>query len=396
MWKKIVPAAMVAFAAVLMSRILPIAQPFKPRLPVNDNGNCRLLDGPWGAEDMVVTKTGWIIASSVDGSRFMDRSCAGIADDGRAGGLWTFRPTDPTSQPRRLEINGMPGAVVADDDDDKKKKETCFMTLGLFLSNATDRLYVVAHHGNESSIEIFSVVEDNEQSAGDGGGRVVSPHLKWLRSVRSTLFPNLGLNDVVEGKTGGELYVTQFLPTWAGMPPRGRRHPANTWLQKLQQALLGPVFLLGLPVTKVLRCTFAVDDPAVPAVCRDAGGVASPPLRFRTANGIAVTEDRSMVFVSDVTAFSIVVLRRNERDGSLEKVSGQILNEDGTEPLPGVGLLILNQRDTTDEFGKFEVSIPMDMQRLNHSVSAQRAGYHPLSQNFTLDGGPVEFRMRKK
>ncbi len=83
-------------------------------------------------------------------------------------------------------------------------------------------------------------------------------------------------------------------------------------------------------------------------------------------------------------------------DGSLEKVSGQILNEDGTEPLPGVSLLILNQRDTTDEFGKFEVSIPMDMQRLNHSISAQRAGYHPLSQNFTLDGGPVEFRMRKK
>lgn len=83
-------------------------------------------------------------------------------------------------------------------------------------------------------------------------------------------------------------------------------------------------------------------------------------------------------------------------DGSLEKVSGQILNEDGTEPLPGVSLLILNQRDTTDEFGKFEVTIPLDMQRLNHSISAQRAGYQPLSQKFTLNGGPVEFRMRKK
>jgi hypothetical protein len=83
-------------------------------------------------------------------------------------------------------------------------------------------------------------------------------------------------------------------------------------------------------------------------------------------------------------------------DGSLEKVSGQILNEDGTEPLPGVSLLILNQRDTTDEFGKFEVTIPLDMQRLNYSISGQKEGYLTLSQNFTLDGGPVEFRMQKK
>jgi|AntRauTorckE5430_2_1112549.scaffolds.fasta_scaffold26275_1 hypothetical protein len=83
-------------------------------------------------------------------------------------------------------------------------------------------------------------------------------------------------------------------------------------------------------------------------------------------------------------------------DGSLERVSGQILSENGKEPLPNVSLLILTQRDTTDEFGKFEVSIPLNMQRLNHSISAQKEGYQTLSQKFTLDGGPVQFNMKKK
>ncbi|MEQ8705258.1 MAG: hypothetical protein RIC19_15130 [Phaeodactylibacter sp.] len=83
-------------------------------------------------------------------------------------------------------------------------------------------------------------------------------------------------------------------------------------------------------------------------------------------------------------------------DGSLAKVSGQILNEDGTEPLPGVSLLILTERDTTDEFGQFEVMIPSDMQRLNHSISARKSGYQTLSEKFTLDGGPIRFRMLRQ
>ena len=83
-------------------------------------------------------------------------------------------------------------------------------------------------------------------------------------------------------------------------------------------------------------------------------------------------------------------------DGSLAKISGQIVDENGTDPLTGVRLLIFDQRDTTDEFGKFEVTIPLDKQRLNHSISAHKEGYQPLGKSFTMDGGPVQFSMKKE
>ncbi len=85
-------------------------------------------------------------------------------------------------------------------------------------------------------------------------------------------------------------------------------------------------------------------------------------------------------------------------DGSLGKVAGQIIDESGTEPLPGVIVLVHNQRDTTDAFGKFEVDIPLNLQRQEYSIQAERAGYETLNQRFQLDGNgaPLQFRMKKE
>lgn len=85
-------------------------------------------------------------------------------------------------------------------------------------------------------------------------------------------------------------------------------------------------------------------------------------------------------------------------DGSLGKVTGQIVDESGMEPLPGVMVLVHNQRDTTDEFGEFKINIPLALQRQQYAISARKAGYKTLSRRFELDGNgaPVQFRMVKE
>lgn len=262
-------------------------RPFKPSLATNDASQCRIYKGPTGAEDFVLAKNGWILSSSLDCGHLVDHGYQVCERD--TGGLWAFDVREEKVE--RLLIKGLPTDTAS-----------CFMTHGLFLSNTTDRLYAVTHNGKSSSIEIFSVgYSDNTEGP---------PSLSWVRSVTSDSFRNMAPNDVVEGASIGELYVTQWLPF--SVPSSGRLHP-STLLQKVQQILLIPLFLLGVKRTTVHRCTFG-DDPTIPAKC-----TLATPTRFRVANGIAISNDRSTVFVNDVPGYQIVEFKRNERTGMLEK-----------------------------------------------------------------------------
>lgn len=308
-WKLLISAVAVALISVVCSNLVSTLRPFKPPLPANDNAGCTLLDGPWGAEDMVLTKRGgWAIAGSLDGGHFSGDGIDSCGIRPNSGGLWAFQiigTTDgsrrPAAAPSRLHISGMP------DDDGDGDAGPCFLTHGLFLSNATDRLYAVTHHGAVSSVEVFHLIYDGTNDDDDR-----PPSIAWVRSVRSDAFPNVGINDVVEGVDAGELYVTQFLPF--GLPRRGRKNP-DTWTERVQSALILPIFFLGLKTTKVHRCTFT-DDPHLPARCSDATG---GKILFPGANGIAITEDRSTVFVCDCFSYSIFEFRRAPGSGTLEK-----------------------------------------------------------------------------
>jgi len=287
-WKLTIVSVVIAF---VVRNLLDSVRPFKAPLPTNDASHCKLHEGPTGAEDFVLTKHGgWIITSSLDCGHLVDNGVDVCMRD--TGGLWVFH-SDANMKPSRIEIEGLPKDVAS-----------CFMTHGLFLSNTTDRLYAVTHHGNYSSIEIFAVGYSAEEED-------KPPTLKWIRSVTSDSFLNLGPNDVVEGASAGELYVTQFMPF--SLPIQGRRH-ASTLVEKVQQMLLVPILLFGLELTTVHRCTFSENDSTIPAECSLA-----TPTKFRVANGIAISDDRRKVFVNDVLRYAITVFERNAETGMLKK-----------------------------------------------------------------------------
>eukprot|EP00927_Polykrikos_kofoidii_P074344 TRINITY_DN70321_c0_g1_i1.p1 TRINITY_DN70321_c0_g1~~TRINITY_DN70321_c0_g1_i1.p1 ORF type:complete len:385 (-),score=27.18 TRINITY_DN70321_c0_g1_i1:74-1228(-) len=74
---------------------------------------------------------------------------------------------------------------------------------GMYLSNQTQRLYVVNHADNISTIEIFSI---HGQSMSD-----IS--LVHVDTIRSELFQYQCVNDVVEGRTADEVFVSIWRDT---------------------------------------------------------------------------------------------------------------------------------------------------------------------------------------
>lgn len=295
----------IALSAYLVSNILQTTRPFQGMAPFSDASRCTLLDGPRGTEDIVaIGETGWIVTSALDFGVYTEFGVNGGCDD---GGLYAFNVTSSRSPKAvRLHIENW----------DQPNDAPCFRTHGLHYSGASRRLYAVTHHGTYSSVEIFGVAApgvDDHQSAES------SPHppiLTWIRSVRDPTVPNFGWNDVVEGANPQELYVTQFLPSFAGMPRNGRKH-ADTWIEWVGQALLVPSFLFGLKLTKVHVCSFDDTNHEKPATCQ----VASP-FRFQMANGITKRTDKGTVYiyVNDPTAYQIHEFQRLS-DGTLKKTN---------------------------------------------------------------------------
>lgn len=143
-------------------------------------------------------------------------------------------------------------------------------------------------------MEIFDVATDD------------TLRLTHIASVRSPLFVNAALNDVVEG-IGGEFYITEWLPF--GYPVAGKKSAA-LMKEKVEQALFTPINLLKIPLTRVFRCQ--LNETPQCQVATDS--------RFVMANGIAISHDRQTVYVNDVTLAKVMVLAR-EPDGMLKVVS---------------------------------------------------------------------------
>ena len=291
-------AILVALAATIAGvthNILSAVRPFKPALPVNDSSNCYTTKGPWGAEDIVLGQNGWVFTSSLDGSRLFE---SGVTVGCRDGGIWAFQLKIPhptvVMVPLWRSARNKPSHMI--------DTRYCPHTHGMYLSNSTNRLYVITHYGYSSQIEVFDIEYEPENKA--------PPTLTWVRAVASSSFPNMGINDVVEGASKDELYVTQFLPSFASVPHGGRKHPAN-FNEWIGQALLVPSFLLGLRLTTVQYCKFS-DDPDKPAQCQPQRN-----LKFLAANGITITDDRNTVYVNDVLGYKIVEAKR-QTDGTLQ------------------------------------------------------------------------------
>lgn len=249
-------------------------------LPPADE-DCVVLPGSeafWGSEDMMVWRDGTVVVTAGDLNIFNK----GI-DEIQPGRLYAADLRSASPRAREVPLEGFPADVR-------------FQPHGLFVSYP--RIYATSHpwfHG--SRVEVFEGVEE------DG----VLVRARWLRSVEHDLLSPRGFpNDVVEGASRNEIYVTR----WLIFPiPDGGKDRPFTAASALREAaaLLASIFRLRF--TRVYRCVFDDDDVRCAAVGEAHVG----------ANGITISDDKATVYVADPVAASVTVYARRS-DGALDRV----------------------------------------------------------------------------
>ena len=169
-----------------------------PDFRIND-GNCKLAGnnmGMIGSEDMALGKYGLLFISSGDLAKVLEEG----AEVANPGSMWVMdMKVESSIKLHRLEIESFP-------------QSRRFQPHGIHVSNITDRLHVVSHNGDHSSVDIFSIKYDTkcleEPSRSIQCTKPAS--LVFIKSIRSDLFPSGGLNDVVE-MNSNEFFVSMFL-----------------------------------------------------------------------------------------------------------------------------------------------------------------------------------------
>jgi len=264
----------VIFLAILIRKIQIKIE--KVRLPpgytFNDE-NCVLVGqgrGMVGTEDLALGKHSVLFITSGDLWTIFQHGPAHSAH----GGIWMMDPRPGAAKdPVKLDIAGWPEGRL-------------LHAHGFDVSNITDRMYIVNHHGDHSSVEVVSI------QYGGAGVR-----LEYVTSISSPLFPVMGINDVVE-LDRDHVYVTQW-QVW-GFPVQGKQHP-STVLETLKLMTELPINLLGLKFTRVFLCTVETSD------C-----VAASDEVFVGANGMTINSARDTVFVNDPTEKKISVMKVQE------------------------------------------------------------------------------------
>jgi len=248
--------------------------------------------GLLGSEDVALGRYGVLFITSGD----LHNTFGTGAESANPGGLWVYdMRVGGAQEPVKITMELFPAGRR-------------FQGHGLDVSNITDRVYSISHNGDHSSVDIFKITY-NQECVVDLPWSCQPVTLTHITSITSNLFPNMGINDVVEAEHN-QVYVTQWQPfPW---PTRGQKNPEN-WKERL--AVLGqlPVFLLGLKLTTVLLCTW---EEGVEAACESATDI-----RFQGANGITIDQDRNTVFVNDPLQKTITVMKRDKKTGKLAKLS---------------------------------------------------------------------------
>lgn len=249
-----------------------------------DNSQCTLLGGQpggiKGSEDMAHLGGGVVLLSSGDLYRVFD-------GEPTAPGRM-FAVDMKSKEVMEVPLQGMPA-------------ELAFQPHGMYYSNATNHVFTVTHglkKGGGTQIFIFDLER--------GGPGLSGLSLRFIRAVSSPIWGNGVLNDVVEGVSAEELYVTQWLQV--PIPDKGFNHPReDEKYNKLKGGLLNTY-----PGAVVYRCTFSLENPSAAASCVVAvTGLKAP-------NGITkeIGVTNPHIFVSDIGAKAIVIMQRGE-DGTL-------------------------------------------------------------------------------
>ena len=169
-----------------------------PDFRIND-GNCKLAGnnmGMIGSEDMALGKYGLLFISSGDLAKVLEEG----AEAANPGSMWVMdMKVESSIKLHRLEIESFP-------------QSRRFQPHGIHVSNITDRIHVVSHNGDHSSVDIFSIQYDKEcLEEPSRSTKCKKPaSLVFIKSIRSELFPSGGLNDVAE-MNSNEFFVSMFL-----------------------------------------------------------------------------------------------------------------------------------------------------------------------------------------
>lgn len=239
-----------------------------------DDAGCTLLRTPTAVEDLAPLGDGH--AAFGGGGDIMTAFRHGAAA-AAPGSVWLVNVTEGTARAMR---------IVSENADATVPK---LVLHGLHYSPTSRRLYAVNHGGAEESVEVFKYTGDV---------------LVHLTTVRSPLFKNDALNDVVEGAGEDEFYVTEWLPF--GHPRGGQKSPSITLRERADEFLFILVSLLKLPLTRVFRCTHGVGG----------GCEVATSLRFVGANGITASRDGRRIYVNDPAVAQVTAFARGA-DGSL-------------------------------------------------------------------------------
>jgi len=262
---------------------------YRKKLAWRDEG-CRLLDIPFAVEDLAPLEDGLVFGGGAD----LEQTFLHGSATARNGALFLIDPAKGKWQ--QITVDNW--------ESDPPPK---FTPHGMHFSPLTRRLHVVNHdEARGESVEIFSVPLDIASSLS----------VVHESSVRSSLWQNLALNDVVEG-LDSEFFVTEWLAF--GYPKGGLHSTTQTWGDKLGH--LGHVLstLFKVPMTRVFRCSNK--EPASSPNSLTSHSKARTPgwichtaswIRFVGANGITASADRKRFYVNDPPSVMMTVLHRQQ------------------------------------------------------------------------------------
>jgi len=176
---------------------------------------------------------------------------------------------------------------------------------GIDVSNATDRIYFINHHGDSSSVEVLAI-QYNMDCVSTIPWSCSPVTLTYVSSISSNLFPNMGINDVVEADDN---HV--FVSRWRvfPFPLNGNKNPSGI-LESVKVFLDLPIHIFSLKFTTVYVCTIANSDCEV-----------ATDETFVGANGMTINADRTKLFVNDPTEKLITVFNVDPKNLKLVKDS---------------------------------------------------------------------------
>jgi len=245
-----------------------------PEMKFNDQ-NCQIKGSMTGPEDLCLGKNSLMFIGETGGLDTLLNHGSAAAE---SGGIWMLDMRDAEAEPVKLQIQGYP--------------EQPLHVHGIYVSNKTDQLYAVNHQGPLSTVEVFKIDYST------------AVKLTYLQTVRSDFFPRYGINDVIEGIDGNEVYVTKWSPV--SIPEHGKLNPAPMHETIMNNVVFPIIALLGLHLTKVYRCDLRKN------ACEEATD-----RLFVGANGITKNLDGSIYYVVDLSEKKIGIMKR-EANGWLE------------------------------------------------------------------------------